>query len=322
MVLTCAISFTSCELDGETKTKTEYVEVQPESRTQNTRSVTSQYGELKINAGSETLSSHITPWSGWWYPLRERELFYNPNGDSPLEKYDNYVNNRYNKSSDARYYEETMIYNEREATWSGLCHAWAVASVLYKEPKTGTSMHGVDFTVGDKKALLIKSYENVNLKPIIFGERNDGGDHDPMDIYPDQFHRFVTKWLGEEKKPFLMDYDPSYPVWTVPVYNVKFDIKEESPTVMNVVAWVTLASPHVRDRNYVGTKHSVKKYTYNLIGEYNGNTFKVTDGEWTEGSITDHPDYVIAYPENVERSTFNKELNLEVIDEITGVKKI
>ena len=311
------LAISSCGPDKETEYVDRIVPVERERSTE-ASPVTDKFGELKVKTGSFTYESEIKPWSSHWYPSRDKELFYNPEGLSPLEKYDEYTE----KSDDldktnATLYEKEKLYNESSAEWAGLCHAWAVASVLHKEPMRASTREKIKFSVGDKKALIIKSYEGVTGLEI-YGDRYDGDvDDNYKDIYPDQFHKFVMEVLGKNKKPFLMDYDSSYPVWTVPVYKVKFDIEKISNTELNVSAWVTFASQFV-DKEYVGTRRVVKSYYYTLSGRFTGDTFVVEDGEWIKGSKLDHPDYVIDFPKNAVRKTFNEELNSDIIDKITS----
>ncbi len=283
--------------------------------------VTDTYGELIVTEGKFKYSAKVKPWSSWWYPLRNKELFYKEDGDAPLQKYDKYMWKKYKEDAQSAIYEEDYIYNGLSAAWAGLCHSWAVVSVLYKEPNYAIRRAKTDFSVGDQKALLIKSYENVKgLK--IYGDRFDGDSDDTYaDVFPDQYHRMVQHWLGKKEMPFLMDYDPSYPVWTVPVYEVSFKITKESDNTMLVKSWMRYATPFVEDRNFVGTKNSIKIYTYRLHGEFISDTeFKVDTGEWTEASIADHPDYLIDFPEDAVPGTFNENLEVKKIHEILGIK--
>lgn len=277
--------------------------------------VTDKFGNLTIKAGEYSYASDIKPWSSWWFPSLDRDLFNNNQGQAPLEKYDEYVMLRHNQAVESAHYEESRLYNPQQASWAGLCHAWAVASVLHREPSRIVTKEGMIFNIADQKALLLKSYENVSDLEI-YGQRYNGlHDNDFKDIYPDQFHRFMQYYLRDEKKPFIMDYDASYPVWTVPVYIAKTNIKRVDSETVAVTTWVTYASPFVA-KDFVGTRQIVKKYTYNLFGEWSKGVFKVVDSEWTESSIHDHPDYVIGFPKTVKRGSYNTELKLDYIDEI------
>jgi hypothetical protein len=284
-------------------------------RTATSFSVTDKFGTLTIEEGVYTYNSDMKPWSSWWFPSLERDLFINDHGLAPLEKYDEYVLLKHNQLVESAYYEESRLYNPMQASWAGLCHAWAVASILHREPSRLLQNQGIIFNIADQKALLLKSYENVsNLE--IYGQRYDGHyDNDFQDIYPDQFHRFIQHYLRDKKKPFIMDYDPSYPVWTVPVFLAKTNIVEVDSETMSVTTWVTYASPFV-DQSFVGTRQIVKTYTYNLFGKWSDGVFSVVDGEWTNASLYDHPDYVIGFPENAVRGSYNKQLKIDYIDEI------
>lgn len=277
--------------------------------------VTDKFGALSVREGEFSYNTETKPWSSWWFPSIDRDLFSNNLTQAPLQKYDEYVLLKHDQVVESAHFEETRLYNPMQASWAGLCHAWAVASLLHREPNRPINKQGMVFTVADQKALLLKSYENVsNLE--IYGQRYDGlHDNDFQDIYPDQFHRFILHYLRDEKKPFIMDYDPSYPVWTVPVYIAKTIIVREDSKTMSVTTWVTYASPFV-EKHFVGTRNIVKTYTYNLYGSISGGEFKVTDSEWTGSSIHDHPDYVIGFPQTATRGSYNKELKVGLIDEI------
>lgn len=277
-------------------------------------SVTNKFGALKVKLGSNLYDQTKKPWSSWWFPSRERYIFDREGTLSPLEKYDRVHQRAYGRNPYTTNYERDEVYNDNAATWSGLCHAWAIASVKHKEPASEKNIRGYQFSVGDQKALLLKSYENVSgLK--IHGQRFNGTARDLYeDMYPDQLHKFVEVFLRDKKKAFLMDYDASYPVWTVPVYKAKSVVEALSSTKVKVSLWLTYASSFVDTPNYVGTKSISKVYRYNLTGKYQGDTFIVSGGEWIDESIEDHPDYTIEYPENVNRSTFNKNLKIPTLD--------
>lgn len=286
--------------------------------------VTAEYGALSVQEGEFTGTTKIVPWSSWWFPTKDKYLFELPDQSelATLQKYDLYVEKVFGTDPETARFEELEIYEPSEVNWAGLCHAWAVASVLHVEPRSPVIRKGIQFNVGDQKALLLKSYENVgDLK--IYGSRYNGSFDDQFaDVYPDQFHRFAQVHLFERHLPFMMDYDPSFPVWTVPVNNIKFKITREDDTSAHVKAWVTIASPFVDTPNFVGTKKSVKAYEYRLIGRWIGNTLQVTGSEWINDSSYDHPDFLIAYPDAVKRASLNKNLEMEKINEIVGLKYV
>lgn len=284
--------------------------------------VTQDFGALKVSEGDFTGTTKIIPWSSWWFPTKDSFLFLNENSNelAPLQKYDLYVEKTQGESPASALFEQMEIYDPSEVNWAGLCHAWAVASVLHVEPRFNVMRKEINLSVGDQKALILKSYENVgDLK--IYGSRYNGEFNDKFeDVYPDQFHRFVQVHLFEKKMPFLMDYDPSFPVWTVPVYNIKFKIEKISESSASVKAWVTIVSPFVDSPNFVGTKKSVKAYEYNLSGKWVGEELHVTSSEWINESKFDHPDFLIAYPTGVKRSSLNKKIDNKLVDEMVGLK--
>ncbi len=113
-----------------------------------------------------------------------------------------------------------------------------------------------------------------------------------------------------------MDYDPRFPVWTVPVYKVKFQVSKLDETSAKVTAWVTFASPHVETHDFVGTKRVVKGYKYILKGNWKNGVLNVTDGEWIEESKHDHPDYLISFPSSIQRGSLNDQIKPEIVDTI------
>ena len=280
--------------------------------------VTKVFGTLSVQEGEFYAKSKIVPWSSWWFPTKDKYLFENndPEQLAPLQKYDLYVERAYGEYPGAALFEEMEIYDPSEVNWAGLCHAWAVASVLHPEPKNKLIKRKITFSIADQKALLLKSYEEVSDLEY-FGDRYDGGYEDEFDdIYPEQFHRFAQVFLFDQKLPFLMDYDPSFPIWTVPIYEIKFKIEKIDQNTAHVKAWVTTASSFVEDPNFLGTKKSVKYYEYELFGYWVGANLVVTGSQWVNDAIYDHPDFLIAYPDKVKRASRNKKLDLGMINEL------
>jgi hypothetical protein len=122
----------------------------------------------------ESIEATKKPWSGWWFPSRDKEMFDMGNIISPLEAYDEMVEVikshqgngiRYRSSvlkplynkwplSEAEKYFQTMqqyssrpggptntvefenqyVYSYNEDNWDGVCEGIAFASILEKEP--------------------------------------------------------------------------------------------------------------------------------------------------------------------------------------------
>lgn len=326
IMLSTMVAFSGCNKDDEKNNSGggERVVVNGNSsvRKEIFNGVTSEHGALVVREGQFSSESKIVPWSSWWFPSNRRYMFDRSELDllAPLQKYDLFAERTHGTDPGSAQFEEKYIYNPSEVAWAGLCHAWAVASVLHVEPTTSYALKGINFTTGDQKALLLKSYENVSdLK--IYGQRYDGNRLDEYDdVYPDQFHRVVQVYLFEQKLPFLMDYDPSFSVWTVPVFLTKFSIKKDGANSAFVQAWVTMASPFVDSPDFIGIKRIVKTYEYRLTGEWIDGELKVSGGEWLNDSSFDHPDYIIGFPKDAKRASLNSKLNSTVIDEIVGKK--
>ena len=281
---------------------------------------TDVYGPLYVQAGNFTGEATPKAWSSWWYPTREDTLFRSKSGVlSPLEKYDRYVREVLRRSSSAAEFERKNLYDPYAAGWSGLCDAWAIASIMEPEPTHDIIRHGIRFTVGDQKALLIKTYEDVQGLRLI-GQRNDAQwDSVYADIYPDQFHIVLKAELLDGGRPFIMDHDAGIEVWNTPVWKAIVEVKED-PTdaaTVHVRTTVVTASPFVDDRDYTGTLEVTRTYTYDLVGAWEADRrFKVTSGRWTDRSRWDHPDFVIPKPTSLTQKSRNTEINVDVVSAI------
>jgi len=276
-----------------------------------------------IPSGERTAIAQKKPWSSWWYPLWQDTMFQGENGEmSPLEKYD-----AYNAKADAgrhrttaAAYERTKIYDPRAASWAGLCDAWALAAILEPEPTRSVRREDITFNVGDQKALLLKTYEKVPPLKLV-GNRFDGEWDDVYeDVLPNDLHRVIEEELITKRRAFIIDEDAGPEVWNEPVWKtiVRVEHDPDNPNLAHVHAWLFLASPHVDDRDYVGTIEDSREYTYDLEGVWKDEQFGVTAGKWTDRSQWDHPDYAIAVPDKVNRGSYNPQIHPEIIDRILG----
>ena len=282
--------------------------------------VTEKYGKLIVEEGDFTAEADFKPWSSWWFPKFEKTMFEDKgrNNLSPLSKYDRFARKSGQRRADARNFEEKNLYQDRAPLWVGLCDAWALASIMEVEPKRPVRKKGIYFEVKDLKALLIKTYAKTDFKGH-FGQRNNGQwDDHYEDIYPDQFHKFFQAQLFRKGKPFLMDYEAGVEVWNVPVFKVKTKITADPNrnNVVNVKTFVWYASPFVQEMAFVGIKPVIKIYDYQLFGRWTRRGFEVNGGQWMKQSRRDHPDFVMVKPSEVERGSFNKELQIDMVDKI------
>jgi hypothetical protein len=289
-------------------------------------SVTNKLGPLVIEKSiigqMQTVELKKVPWSSWWWPTYEQKMFnlwrFGTN-ISPLGKYDSYVDATRGRSAGAANYEKDELYDPRAVGWQGLCDAWSIASILHPEPKKPKTVAGIDFAVRDLKALLLKTYEvydNIDM----YGVRNNSEWNDIYsDIYPDQLHRFLQYYAFKLKKNFIIDTDASHQVWNHPVYKVQMRMKRDASDskLLQVKLWLHMATPFVEDPDFVGTKTSIKKYTYQLhIQDESDEMLVIKKGEWTDRSRWDHPDYVLLPEMNVKRGTMNKKVSIGIVDTI------
>ncbi len=283
-------------------------------------SVTADFGALVVREGELDASADTKPWSSWWYPLRETTLFQGTDGQlSPLEKYDAYVGKNRPARSYAADFERKNLYDPEAASWEGLCNAWSLASLVEPEPVRPATLDGIAFSIGDQKALLLKTYEDVEALKI-YGQRYNGDATSVFDdIYPDQFHRFLQHSLFEHHRPFIMDKDPGIEVWNTPVYRAITRLKRDAADahVFHADTWVYGASTHVDSYDFVGTLSTTIEYTYDLFGEPQADgSLKVAYGSWTGDSVNFHPDFVTPIPDRKVRGTRNREIDPAVVDEI------
>lgn len=281
-----------------------------------------KYGKAIVSPGEFKAEASYKPWSSWWYPKYDRGIFdnsINTDGKSSLARYDDYTKLLNMNIGSSRDFEEKNVYDPTASKWSGLCHAWALAAIMEKEPSIPVKKNGITFRVQDLKALLIKTYEASNPKEV-YGQRNNA-DWDSVyeDIYPEQFHRVLQAELFEKKTPFIIDFDAGFQVWNVPVYSALLRISkdEQDPNLMHVKLNIDVVSPFVEDPNFTGMQTISMFYTYDLYGTWDSSgQFIVEYGVWTGRSRRDHPDFITVKPQEVERLSHNEFIKSNVVDEI------
>ncbi len=116
-------------------------------------------------------------------------------------------------------------------TWWGLCHAWAPAAVLEKEPlhtvTIPTEYGDINFTVGDIKALYSVIYDRSDAS-LIGGRCNDFDvkrdettgriiSENCRDLNAGSFHVVMANLIGIQKRGFVEDRTFDYEVWNQPV---------------------------------------------------------------------------------------------------------
>jgi len=309
--------------------------------------VTREFGLSKISIkefpySSEFAIADVKPWSSWWYPKREKNLFDNSKvrsskdykNFSTLSKFDLIKKNKNKNAPSAAAYEKTL-YNPNALSWEGLCDAWSIASILFPEPKRSVTInlnnnYDIIFEVKDLKALLLKTFESVDDQYFkYYGQKFSGQENAWIypDIFPEQFHRFLEVQLFEKHKAFIIDTDQGVEMWNAPVFKANYTMTRipDEPNSIFVRTWIYLAdSIKTDDHNFVGTKEVVREYDYVLKGDRDSNGDLIVNlGYWVKGpnnndSRRDHPDFIILPPDIqlLKRKSWNPEIDIETVDEI------
>jgi hypothetical protein len=286
--------------------------------------VTDAFGPLIVREGQFDAQADHKPWSGSWLPIKSDYLFApSDRGPAPLQKYDTYMKNAHGQDSHAADYERTNpeLYDPNALGWEGRCDAWAAASVLAPEPTHRVTLNDVEFSVGDLKALLIKSYENTPALKQFGKNFEPGPDADFNKMYPDQFQRAVQHEVFEHHRLMVFDNDPSEQVWNTPLYRAEFDIKADAHDehTMHVTAYIRGVSPFIPNLDFVGTITVNYIYTYDLYGDKQGDgSFKVSYGEWTGDSRTNHPNFVSVINTDTHHQSNNIDLDTNIVNEIVS----
>nr|CCA14230.1 transglutaminase elicitor M81C putative [Albugo laibachii Nc14] len=209
--------------------------------------------------------------------------------------------------------------------WWGMCHAWALASVLEDEPRCPVNKNGVTFQIIDIKALLTVLYNDQQLDTIVVGHKYEGPSNAPKDQFgrpldptlrdvgPGLFHIVLANLLVDFKQAVICDVEKGSEIWNFPVTGYQVHQMElvdpayaaqmyfGSPTYQFNPAMVHLAFVHI-SVYYVSTTTDPRKinsmlqssyirpiqYTYLLELDTTG---RIIGGEWVLNSVEDHPDF-------------------------------
>lgn len=302
--------------------------------------VTRDFGPSKVPLAQLPFDSPMalassTPWSSWWFPQIERDLFDDGLGTAALEKYDLVRAAKNGRSGAAAF--EAKSYRPTGPHWEGLCDAWAIAASIFPEPKAARSVklsNGslVSFSVGDQKALLLKTLDAVDPASLTrYGQRFTGNADGWIfpDLFPQELHRFVEKQLFERKQMFIMDHDPGVEVWSEPVYKANYRVSAVPgrPDAVFVRLWLYSATtyPSKEQRDKIGLRELVREYDYYLFGKPDGaGNLVVESGVWAKGELVDsrrdHPDFVyfVKDPASLARLSRNPEIDPAIVDQILG----
>jgi hypothetical protein len=147
---------------------------------------------------------------------------------SPAEKFD-ILNGRYDYPLVHEEWERT---HPNDASWEGICHGWAPASMDFSQPNpvTLTNSDGVQVYFGssDVKGLLsfyVGQFDTGAQTKFIGQRCNSDLDADPtaannpecLDLDAGAFHVVIANQLGVLSQGFVVDRDRSIQVWNQPV---------------------------------------------------------------------------------------------------------
>ncbi|KAJ0399414.1 hypothetical protein ATCC90586_004635 [Pythium insidiosum] len=212
--------------------------------------------------------------------------------------------------------------------WFGICHAWAPAAILEREPRCAVQQGGVTFQPFDIKALLTEVYDGVQLPTVFTGARFNGPDEPAKldkygryedaarrDLGPGFFHIAIANIMGRFKQSFIVDVTAGAEVWNQPVrrYDIQ-ELRKMTPSAAaqtyfgtNRYVFNTAAASVVYVKNQFswiveGIENGplvetgrvevyTRSATYEYLLELDRND-KVIGGEWVGDSRYNHPDFL------------------------------
>lgn len=308
-------------------------------------SFTYVFGELPTSGLVEQM-----PWPGSYWPSSLDGINYRwagPNTQSPAEKYalafgkagvedavsrhsgvDSLPTATCREESDCE--EEEVCARRRgeesgrcAPLWTGICHAWAPAALLEREPRRPVTYRGVRFEINDLKALISMAYtEGLSVRLVSLRCDEDGSEHDLDDIdecrdtNPGTFHVAVANLLGLRRTAFILDrtYDAEVQNYPVVAYHVARDEPissaeanqrlgaEGSDYAFNdravelrllrtELAWVSTSPAELDGFLSPYLEHFTFIDVYDYIVELDKDG-EIIGGEWLGESRTRHPDFL------------------------------
>jgi hypothetical protein len=216
------------------------------------------------------------PWRGYWFPHSSARM--HSSQKSPMSKYDAFINRRAQVVIGAQKWERhNHLYTG--LSWAGHCNGWAAASVLRPEPKRPAvdPYSGIEFSVSDLKGLWIE--RDYCPKIAFFGSRNNETERDdPSDIYPHDFHSVLTYFIGELKKPVLVDLMSTAPVENRVISGYTMDIRRIGPRSFQVDAAVKIHEYDKQLTEELGdAPHIIRNFRYTLTTDDDG---RIRGGSW------------------------------------------
>ncbi|WP_434416074.1 hypothetical protein [Nannocystis pusilla] len=204
-------------------------------------------------------------------------------------------------------------------TWMGICHAWAPAAIMEREPQQGITYNGVRFEISDLKALISLTYtEGLSVRFMSLRCNTTGSIKSQacQDTNAGSFHVALTNMLGLRGESFVFDRTYDREVWNHPVVGYKVTRNEEvsgatandmissggsqyrfNPDAVELrrvrteVYWINEAGPGFNQQLVDNLATFTFTEVYDYIIELDG-VGRVIGGEWVGKSKRRHPDFV------------------------------
>jgi hypothetical protein len=236
----------------------------------------------KIEAGVFTATTDILPWHGFTWSFNDHQLYDGPN--APLAKYDRYV------ESESGHNPGTVLWESEHhsggTAWGGHCNGWASSTILRKEPVTSVKdPQSADvFSISDQKGLLaVKDY---CAKVAVYGSRNRSNKTDRKDIDPVKFHDVVQYFIGEVKKPIVIDIRANSVVNSQVASGYTMTIVDRGGGKFRVTADLTMHEwVHELSETIGAAPSYVLTYKYDLKTNAKG---EIVSGKWRSAN----PDFI------------------------------
>eukprot|EP00128_Syssomonas_multiformis_P017358 Colp12_sorted_trinity150504_noHs@23485 len=266
---------------------------------------------------------------GFSYSVYDRDVYVRMNRTelerlSPAEKFD-LLRGAYDMPTVK---SERKRVSPDDASWEGICHGWAPAAFLYKEPRAVDMVNPdnlvVPFGSGDVKALLsyylavaideIAEERHITaLNTVFVGDRcNRDFESDPaaenatecLDTNAGAFHLVLTNMIAKHRMGFVADVTRDAEVWNQPVAGYKTFVLAERNYASPDAAHGTKKEIDVETLMYWGKELSAswlptgcflrtKNYLYTLELDSKG---RIIGGRWSDNPIEDitedRPDFL------------------------------
>lgn len=225
----------------------------------------------------------IIPWRGFWWAYRNQHLSRTEN--SPLGKYDRFLRARGLPAGSRTW--ENANHRYKGISWEGHCNGWAASAILRAEPRSSKtdSISGVTFSIDDQKGLL--SEMDYCASTSFYGNRYRGRATDNRrDILPADFHKTVTYYIGQLRKPVIMDYMSGIAVDNHPVSGYDMNIIRRNQNTVEVTARMIFHKYDSKTGFRPGPAPTyIRTYKYTLRESASG---QIIGGSW----LSDNPDFI------------------------------